>query len=284
MLEQLIEYYDNGNKSQFAKRLGVTPQGVSTWIARNTFDSELIFAKCENIDAEWLLTGEGSMLRPVKEQYSTIVCEPSIPYGRNKNSSMDYSSEIMPVASLFSERDNFVSIPLVDISVAAGCSGCENLDYLDIEDEIRMPVSMVKRDLQYFCIRVHGDSMSPSILDKAYVIARLMKRQEWGEIQDQQVYIISDREGRAYIKRLKNHLRDSGTIICTSDNPDKYRFGDFPIYENNINTVLHVEWCFSSNIPNINDTYYNKVNELDVKFNLLQDQFNKLVKANNLIR
>ena len=63
MLEQLIEYYDNGNKSQFAKRLGITPQGVSTWISRNTYDSELLFAKCENVNAEWLLTGEGSMLR-----------------------------------------------------------------------------------------------------------------------------------------------------------------------------------------------------------------------------
>lgn len=63
MLEQLIEHYENGNKSQFAKRLGITPQGVSTWMARNTFDSELIFSKCECINAEWLLTGEGSMLK-----------------------------------------------------------------------------------------------------------------------------------------------------------------------------------------------------------------------------
>ena len=32
-------------------------------MARNTFDIELIYAKCENLDANWLLTGEGTMNR-----------------------------------------------------------------------------------------------------------------------------------------------------------------------------------------------------------------------------
>ena len=63
MLLSLIEHYSNGNKTQFASRLGVSPQGVSTWLKRNTFDSELIFSKCENVSAQWLLTGKGSMLK-----------------------------------------------------------------------------------------------------------------------------------------------------------------------------------------------------------------------------
>ena len=79
MLEQLIEYYDNGNKSQYARRLGITPQGISTWIARNTFDSELIFAKCERINAEWLLTGEGPMLRSDEPPPSAMPTSESSP-------------------------------------------------------------------------------------------------------------------------------------------------------------------------------------------------------------
>ena len=63
MLLSLIEHYSNGNKAQFANRLGITPQGVSTWLKRNTFDSELIFAQCEGLSAQWLLTGKGSMLK-----------------------------------------------------------------------------------------------------------------------------------------------------------------------------------------------------------------------------
>lgn len=62
MILALIEHYSNGNKAQFANLLGITPQGLSTWIKRESFDNELIFSKCEGLSAEWLLTGEGSML------------------------------------------------------------------------------------------------------------------------------------------------------------------------------------------------------------------------------
>lgn len=47
MLEALISHFTNGNKAQFAKHLGVSPQTISAWIARNTFDSELIYAKVD---------------------------------------------------------------------------------------------------------------------------------------------------------------------------------------------------------------------------------------------
>lgn len=61
MVLALIEHYSNGNKAQFASLLGITPQGLSTWIKRETFDIELVFSKCEGISAQWLLTGKGDM-------------------------------------------------------------------------------------------------------------------------------------------------------------------------------------------------------------------------------
>lgn len=63
MLKQLIQYYDNDNKTRFARRLGMTPQGISTWLSRGTIDSELVYSKCEGVSAEWLLSGEGPMIR-----------------------------------------------------------------------------------------------------------------------------------------------------------------------------------------------------------------------------
>ena len=62
MILALIEHYSNGNKAQFANLLGITPQGLSTWIKRGSFDIELVFAKCEGVSAQWLLSGQGSML------------------------------------------------------------------------------------------------------------------------------------------------------------------------------------------------------------------------------
>ena len=63
ILGALIAHYTNGNKSQFAKILGIKPQTINTWDTRGTFDLELIYSKCEGISAEWLLTGEGNMLK-----------------------------------------------------------------------------------------------------------------------------------------------------------------------------------------------------------------------------
>lgn len=70
MLTQLIKHYDNGNKTRFSRRLGMTPQGISTWLSRGTIDYELVYSKCEMISADWLLSGEGSMLRNDQEDLS----------------------------------------------------------------------------------------------------------------------------------------------------------------------------------------------------------------------
>lgn len=63
MLNQLVQYYGHGKKNQFANKLGVKPQTINTWLSRNTFDTELIYAKCEGVSADWLLTGQGKMLK-----------------------------------------------------------------------------------------------------------------------------------------------------------------------------------------------------------------------------
>lgn len=63
MLEAIITHFADGNKSQLARILNISPQAISTWLSRGTFDQELIYAKCENINPDWLLTGRGSMLK-----------------------------------------------------------------------------------------------------------------------------------------------------------------------------------------------------------------------------
>lgn len=62
-LEALIRYFSNGNKSAFASKLGLKPQSINNWFARNTFDIDLVYSKCENISPDWLLSGKGDMLK-----------------------------------------------------------------------------------------------------------------------------------------------------------------------------------------------------------------------------
>ena len=70
-LEALIAHYSDGKPTRFAKYIGVAPSTISTWLARNSFDYDLLFAKCKLISPEWLLTGEGDMLKSNK--YEPIV-------------------------------------------------------------------------------------------------------------------------------------------------------------------------------------------------------------------
>lgn len=61
MLEQLISHYTDGNKAKFAAMVGIKPQLLSNWLNRSTFDAEQLYRGCNNISADWLLSGKGKM-------------------------------------------------------------------------------------------------------------------------------------------------------------------------------------------------------------------------------
>lgn len=182
------------------------------------------------------------------------------------------------------KEDHTVSIPMVDISVAAGCCGYDNPSFMDYVDDIKMPSSMIKNNATYFCVRVKGESMSPTILDSSYVILRLLDRPEWKDMPNGHVYVVSDREGRAYIKRIKNRFREHGFIVCTSDNTDKINYPNFNIEEENINCILHAEWYISAKMPNLNETYYDKVNHLENDVDWLKKQMKQMMSTMEQIK
>jgi hypothetical protein len=62
--------------TELAKFLGTTQSNIATWKKRHTMNYDLIIAKCPEIDANWLLTGEGEMIK--KELSSNKVNRKSI--------------------------------------------------------------------------------------------------------------------------------------------------------------------------------------------------------------
>ncbi len=50
-------------QKEFAAFLGVNEKTLSSWYSRDTIDYELVSTKCRNISAEFLLRGEGEVLR-----------------------------------------------------------------------------------------------------------------------------------------------------------------------------------------------------------------------------
>lgn len=211
MLEALIKHYEGGNKAQFAKRLGVTPQAISTWLSRNTFDKELIFAKCELISPDWLLTGEGSMLRN-----TVTVCE--------------VEKKIDTVPKIETAQNPSEGIPLIPISAMAGAFTGEQV-VLEYECE-RFIVPTFKG--AEFLISVRGNSMYPKYNSGDIVACKKVPMKDIF-FQWNKVYVLDTDQG-PLIKRVKPGS-DESHILIVSDNTD---YEPFELHLNSIYNVALV--------------------------------------------
>lgn len=243
LLEQRIVL----RKSELAEKLSCSPQTVTEILGgRQGVKVDMLqrFFDIFNVSYDFIFKGEGPVLNASMRIRPKIAGEP------------------MP-------------IPMVDISVAAG-SGFYN-DILVSEQEcISLPEYMLKSGSEYLCVRIKGASMVPTLQDGGYLIVRMLDPSEWRNIRDNHIYIITDREGRAFVKRLKNRLQERGIIVCVSDNPDKIAFPNFDLMGDEINTIWYAEWYFTSKMPNIHETYYNKVDQLEENYNTLREELGKL--------
>ena len=196
-LEAIIAHYGDGKPSQFAKSLGVAPSTISSWLSRDTFDYELLFAKCENINSAWLLTGEGDMLL-------------SSP-GDNKGSTKDEPRTNLPTTCLTQ-----AGIPLIPVDAVAGFNGIDS-PTIQIHDCQRYLVPEFQQLNAEFMIRVSGSSMYPKYSSGDILACRKLTSYhfiQWGKI-----YVIDSEQG-AMVKRLFPCDEDTDYVICKSDNPN----------------------------------------------------------------
>lgn len=195
MLEGLIRHYTKGNKAQFAKLLGVSAQTISAWIARNTFDAELIYAKCRYVDSSWLLTGEGAMLQETENNNAptpkhTVEIAHQVPHG---------SSE---------------GIPLIPLDAVAGFPA-ESGGGVRLEDCERYVIPEFENKGANFLIRVSGDSMVPLYYSGDLLACRKItdiRFFQWGTI-----YVLETSQG-VIVKRVQERLDHADSILCVSEN------------------------------------------------------------------
>ncbi len=185
MLEAIINHYTDGNKAQFSKLLGVSPQTISAWGARNTFDAELIYAKCVDVSAEWLLKGEGPMLRP------------------SPSSAPDTVAHVA--------RKSREGIPLIPISAMAGVfSGDQQV--MEYECERYVVPAFKGAD---FLISVKGSSMYPKYNSGDIVACKRLAMSDLF-FQWNKVYVLDTDQG-PLIKRVKPGS-DKEHVTIVSDN------------------------------------------------------------------
>lgn len=201
----IIQQYNEGNKARFAEKIGVSPQTINSWINRNTYDIDLIYAKCAGISGDWLLSGKGNML--IKEREISDNC---------------------PVATR-AETPN-EGIPLIPISAMAGFARGE-VSVMDYECERYIIPAFRNAD---YLIRVSGDSMTPKYLSGDLVACKKLPLSDMF-FQWNKTYVLDTEQG-ALIKRIKKGS-DSEHLLIVSENPE---YGPFELRVDQINAVAIV--------------------------------------------
>lgn len=140
ILTRLREYLNLQSDADLARKLGVSPNALSNWKRRNTFDTDSIFTFCVDnlIDIDWLITGEG---RPHKAGHSERIEESPTVYSHGE------------------KKVENQAIPVYDIRATAGIEGVFNGNKSIPIDTIQIP-NLPKCDGAIFAT---GDSMYPLI-------------------------------------------------------------------------------------------------------------------------
>lgn len=182
ILKEIKKHYNFKNDAEYARFLGISPQTLSSWYARNTFDLELLYSKCIDFNAEYLITGRGGMLR----------------------------NEQSPVAPS-------TGIPLIPIDVIAGIPAGD-LDACLVQDSQKYIVPEFQNLHVDYLIRVSGSSMYPKYSNGDILACRKIddiQFFQWGKI-----YVIDSSQG-ALVKRVFEDS-DPERILLVSDNKEKY--------------------------------------------------------------
>jgi bacteriophage CI repressor helix-turn-helix domain len=184
ILNKIKSYLNLKSDTEFANFLGIKPQVLSNWRARNTFDTELIYTKCVDIDANWLLTGEGEMLK-------------------SENTSTETSKE-----------ESVKGIPLVNATAIGGYgNNVFSFEERDVKDYYVIP--KFKHKQVDFMIEVEGSSMYPKYNSGDVVACRIIKERNF--IQWNKTHVIATREQGIIIKRIKPSDAPN-SLLMVSDN------------------------------------------------------------------
>lgn len=214
MVNALIGHFTDGNKAQFAKMLGVSPQTISAWLARNTFDSELIYTKCRYLNADWLLTGEGEMLKTSTSGADEASCPEEKERKTKKSGEKQRKSEKNSECSSRIQKlpeGSMVGIPLIPTSAMAGAF-TSDVSIMEYECEHYIIPDFKGAD---FLIRVKGDSMQPTYYSGDLVACQKIPMNDIF-FQWNKTYVLDTNQG-AIIKRVLPG-KDDDHICIVSDN------------------------------------------------------------------
>lgn len=207
MLDMIKEHLNILKNTDFARFLGISSQAVSNWYARDTFDAELLYTKCDFVDANWLLTGRGSML---KEETTPPMGEQVAVKDEGEKSEIQILHHPRVADKIIVQQ----TIPVYNIEAAANLKTVFSNKDQNILGEITMP-DIPRCD---GAVYVRGDSMYPLL--KSGDIVGYKEILDFSNVIFGEMYIIAyDIEGDEYVcVKYVNHSEQTGYVKLVSYN------------------------------------------------------------------
>ena len=195
-IKRLYEYinYKECKPTRFEKKLGLSNGYLGTQLKRNADLGESVFNKiidyCLDLNPEWLLTGNGEML---KEEEAT---------------------EKKPV------KHKHKGFPLIPVEAMAGYEGSDvQIMGFDIQEDFMITPELDNKGVKYL-IRVSGSSMIPKYNNGDLLACRPITDvsfMQWGK-----VYVLDTDQGQL-VKRLYPCTPvDHDYFECRSENFEEY--------------------------------------------------------------
>ena len=222
-----------------------------------------ILSNHPKLNAEWLLTGNGEMLKSeeatelIKTPPRVEIIEPIKVEGRN----------LMPKVVVVDDEDND-RIPLVSVKAQAGyLEGYEDCNYIEELPTYSLPEM---RNGTFRMFQVNGFSMYPTLQDGSYVIGEFVENWEW--LSDNRVCVVVTERDGVIVKRVINRAKERGFLYCKSDNRD---YKHIKVMLEDVKEIweckAHISFEFLDPVTN-----YQKIAELEVNVSELQDKIKQL--------
>jgi phage repressor protein C with HTH and peptisase S24 domain len=229
-IKQVVDTLADGKNTLLATRIGVSEANIRGYIKGNMPKADFLekIVRSYDVSSEWLLTGQGEMLRN-RQQNSEIRDDNSVEIVTNPD---NLPADGRPTATAAPSVDPSVGIPLIPIDAMAGYLRGE-VSVTEAECD-RFVIPGVVAD---YIISVRGDSMVPLYCSGDLVACRRLSLTDiffqWGK-----AYIVDTSQG-VVIKRLRPGSTPD-TITFVSENPayDPFELRREEIYHVSLVTAL----------------------------------------------
>lgn len=143
ILDRIKEHYSFKGNADLARFLEVSPNTITNWYKRQTFDIDTILSKCTNLDLNWLLTGQGERIKNVPP-----FCHFDVTQNDDKiNKEEDTNCEQNPVCSIIERNREFL-----DSFRCESFKGIKpaNYEYMQIAYYDKMTNARIRMQIDYY--------------------------------------------------------------------------------------------------------------------------------------